>query len=197
MEVVTLLGYGLCFWIADTKGWPAMIFLVMYAGHYVYRACIYPWLSPPGATDIPLSVVAMATVFNTINSTVLGGALFVLDGASSVPLIQLFGGLALFVVGFAIHVRSDAILRAVRREKGPGYHVPMGFLYRWVSCPNYLGEIVQWCGFALAIQSLAGWSFAVWTVANLLPRALRHHRWYLERFDDYPSDRRAIIPMVL
>ena len=197
MEVVTLVGFGFCFWSADVTGWMASVFLVMYAGHYVYRACIYPWLSPPGAAVIPLSVVAMATVFNIINSTVLGGALFVLNGVDSVPLIRLTVGLSIFVVGFVIHVRSDSILRNLRREHGPGYHVPSGFLYRWISCPNYFGEIVQWFGFALAMHSLAGWSFAIWTVANLFPRALRHHRWYQDRFEDYPGERRAIIPMVL
>ena len=197
MEVVTLLGFGLCFWFAETKGWEAIVFLILYAGHYVYRACIYPWLSPPGATAIPVSVVAMATTFNIINSTVLGGALFVLDGAAAVPASRLIAGLGLFLFGFVTHVRSDAILRRLRRENGPGYHIPSGFLYRWVSCPNYLGEMVQWFGFAVAIHSLAGWSFAVWTVANLLPRALRHHQWYRERFEDYPKERRAVLPLIL
>ena len=197
MEVVTLVGIGLCFWEAGIQGGTPLLFLLMYAGHYVYRACIYPWLSPPGATAIPLSVVGMATVFNIINSTILGGALFVFDGAVSAPESRLVLGLAVFVIGFVIHVRSDSILRGLRRNRGAGYHIPSGFLYRWVSCPNYLGEIVQWFGFAVAMNSLAGWSFAIWTVANLLPRALRHHRWYRERFDDYPPDRHAIIPMVL
>ena len=106
-------------------------------------------------------------------------------------------GTLLFVAGFVSHVRSDQILRRLRADHGPGYHIPKGFLYRWVSCPNYLGEMVQWFGFALALQSLAGFSFALWTTANLLPRALRHHQWYLNRFEDYPSDRRALIPGLL
>ena len=67
----------------------------------------------------------------------------------------------------------------------------------WVSCPNYLGEIVEWAGWALATWSLAGLAFAVWTAANLLPRALAHHRWYRDRFPDYPARRRAIIPFLL
>ncbi|MDH5284165.1 MAG: 3-oxo-5-alpha-steroid 4-dehydrogenase, partial [Gemmatimonadota bacterium] len=32
------------------------------------------------------------------------------------------------------------------------------------------------------------------TVANLAPRAWSHHRWYLEKFPDYPPDRKALIP---
>ena len=77
------------------------------------------------------------------------------------------------------------------------FWIPEGFLYRWVSCPNYLGEIIQWTGFAVAMNALAGWSFVCWTIANLLPRALRHHQWYIQQFEDYPASRRAIVPGIL
>ncbi|GIQ98336.1 MAG: hypothetical protein CM15mP4_1730 [Candidatus Neomarinimicrobiota bacterium] len=36
--------------------------------------------------------------------------------------------------------------------------------------------------------------FALWTIFNLLPRALKHHAWYKDKFSDYPKDRKAIIP---
>ena len=65
--------------------------------------------------------------------------------------------------------------------------MPRGGFFRWVSCPNYLGEMLQWSGFALATWSLPGLSFALWTVANLLPRAVAHHRWYRREFADYPE----------
>jgi hypothetical protein len=34
-------------------------------------------------------------------------------------------------------------------------------------------------------------------LANLLPRALAHHRWYKQRFPEYPSERKAIFPFLL
>ena len=40
-------------------------------------------------------------------------------------------------------------------------------------------------------------SFAIYTLANLLPRALSHHQWYLEKFDDYPKERKAFLPYLL
>ena len=43
-------------------------------------------------------------------------------------------------------------------------------------------------------QALAGWAFAVFTIANLAPRALTHHKWYRAQFPDYPPERRALIP---
>ena len=70
MEVVTLVGFGLCYWIGNEPSSAALVLFCMYAGHYVYRSGIYPWLSAPNASPVPLSVVLMATVFNGFNSTI-------------------------------------------------------------------------------------------------------------------------------
>jgi len=37
----------------------------------------------------------------------------------------------------------------------------------------------------------------VWTIANLVPRALAHHKWYNEHFENYPAERKAIFPFIL
>lgn len=50
-------------------------------------------------------------------------------------------------------------------------------------------------GFALATFSLPGLTFAAWTIANLVPRAITNHRWYHDKFPDYPTERRAINPL--
>ena len=77
------------------------------------------------------------------------------------------------------------------------YKIPYGFAYKYVSMPSYLGEILTWVGFAMASWSLAGLSFVLFTIANLLPRALSNHKWYKEEFVNYPEERKAIIPFVL
>ena len=100
----------------------------------------------------------------------------------------------LFVAGCAINRQSDFTLRRLRENGEAGYSIPYGGFYRWVSSPNYFGEIIQWFGWALATWSLAGLMFAVWTAANLAPRALSHHRWYRESFVDYPPERKALLP---
>ena len=103
----------------------------------------------------------------------------------------------MFVVGLAVHVLADRELRQVRRASGGRRGVPVGPLFRWVSCPNYAGEIFEWAGFAIATWSPGGLIFLVWTVANLVPRAVHHHRWYRAQFADYPKNRRAVVPGLL
>ncbi len=113
-------------------------------------------------------------------------ACFAVGQRFSIAAIAFF---ALF--GFSAHVAADSRLRRLRPS---GYVIPQGGLFRWVSCPNYLGEIVEWSGWALATWSLPGLAFALWTAANLAPRALAHQRWYRERFADYPPERRVLVP---
>ena len=105
-------------------------------------------------------------------------------------------GVVLFASGFVINQHSDWILFHLRRPGETGYKIPHGGLYRLVSCPNYFGELIEWSGWALATWSLPGLAFAVWTAANLIPRAWAHHKWYRKQFADYPPGRKAIIPLV-
>ena len=111
-------------------------------------------------------------------------------------------GLPIYAVSLSLNIHSDAIVRGLRRrdEVALGervYRIPRGGLYRWVSSPSYLTELTGWAGLALCTWSLAGvFIFAV-SAANLVPRALSTHRWYRERFPDYPRERRALIPFVL
>jgi 3-oxo-5-alpha-steroid 4-dehydrogenase 1 len=39
--------------------------------------------------------------------------------------------------------------------------------------------------------------FTVVEVAVMLPRAIRGHEWYHRKFEDYPKDRKAVVPFLL
>ena len=106
-------------------------------------------------------------------------------------------GVLIFFIGFYINLHSDRILRNLRAPGESGYKIPYGGFFKFVSCPNYMGEIIEWAGFAIATWSLPGLSFALWTIANLAPRAISHHKWYKKTFSDYPTDRKAILPFIL
>jgi len=103
-------------------------------------------------------------------------------------------GVGIFIFGFAVNRQSDYILYKIRKKNHNIYEIPQGGLYKWVSCPNYLGEMLIWIGWAIVSWSPVGLAFALWTIANLAPRAYSHHRWYHEKFDNYPKERRALVP---
>jgi len=178
----------------------ARLFLALWVGHYVYRSFVFPWLGRGRKAAMPLGIVVSAILFNAVNATLNGRWLFGVGperGAAWLLDPRCLIGLVVFAAGFAIHVRADATLRGLRVPGGGGYAIPRGGLFELVSCPNYLGEVLEWTGFAILTWSPTGLSFAVWTAANLVPRAIAHHRWYRERFAEYPDGRRAIVPWLL
>ena len=179
----------------------SLIFLAMWESHYLYRAFLYPLRVRESQRRMPLSVVAMGFMFNLMNAYLNGRYLFGLSGGYPATWLadpRFLLGLGLFVWGTLINRRADRTLRRLRRDlsgaDGVQYQMPDGGLFRWISCPNYFGEIVEWTGWAIATWSLAGLSFAVWTAANLAPRAWANHRWYLDTMPDYPRERKALVP---
>jgi 3-oxo-5-alpha-steroid 4-dehydrogenase 1 len=179
----------------------SLAFLMLWLVHYLHRALIYPlFLGARGDRPMPLEIVAAAFAFQLVN--VYLNARWLFELAPKYPRIWLadprfLAGVALFVAGSVVNRRADATLRHLANVNREGtYAIPHGALFRWVSCPNYLGEIAIWCGWALATWSLAGLTFALWTIANLAPRARAHHRFYRERFPDYPKERKALVPFV-
>jgi 3-oxo-5-alpha-steroid 4-dehydrogenase 1 len=177
----------------------AIVFLGMWIFHYSHRSFIFPLRRRGGANMMPLFIMLFALFFNLINAYLNGRYLFMLApiyNTSWFSDIRFISGAALFVMGFVINIYSDQVLVNLRKEHSEGYRIPHGGLYRFVSCPNYLGEIIEWTGWAIATWSLAGFVFAFWTVANLAPRSRTHHRWYNEHFETYPSKRKALIPFL-
>jgi hypothetical protein len=173
-------------------------FGALWLAHYVYRGFIYPLLLR-STRRIPVAVVLSAIGFHAANVTLQAWALYRVGPKRPISWLsdpRFLAGLALFVCGYAIAARADARLRALRPSRGQQYVVPSGGLFEYVSCPNYLGEIVEWIGWAVLTWTWAGAVFALWTVANLLPRALALHRWYRAQFAAYPAGRKALVPFV-
>ncbi len=176
-----------------------LVFFLIWQLHYFHRVFIYPF-SLRGTRSMPVVIIAMAVLFNSINAYLIGYH-FVFHGDQYGPgwlkSPAFIGGVILYATGYVMTKRSDAILRDLRGPGEDGYKIPRGFLYQYVSCPNYLGEIIQWGGWALLTWSTAGLVFLIWTMANLVPRAIAHHKWYGTTFPDYPAQRKALVPFLI
>ena len=198
MEAPAPLVFALCFLAGEYRNTlTALVFLLMWEVHYIHRSFIYPFGLRGAGKRMPVVIAGMGFLFNGLNGYLNGRWLFTFSGGYSNSWLldpRFVVGLLLFFVGFIINRQADRTLRHLRENGGSGYSVPQGGMYRWISCPNYFGEIIEWLGWAIATWSLAGLAFAVWTAANLAPRARSHHQWYRESFTDYPPERKALIP---
>ena len=200
MESPSVVMFALFFAVGTVpKNLPVILFFILWELHYVHRAFIYPWTIRDGHKKMPLGVMVLGFGFNLGNSYANGYYLFALSGGYPLSWLldpRFLVGVSLFLVGFIINRWSDLSLRALRRPGEVTYSVPYGGLFNFISCPNYLGEIIEWCGWALTTWSLPGLAFAVWTFANLAPRARSHHAWYFAYFPGYPHQRKALIPWI-
>lgn len=196
---------------------PNNILLLLFTMHYVNRAIIYPLRISKDSAQVPFVISLFAFMFCCINGYLQARSLTMYVHYSSSWCFdpRFIIGCTVFFIGMFVNLRSDSILRSLRktsknlRSKRPRnldshpseipkyYKIPRGFLFEYVSGANFLGEIVEWIGFAIACWSLPGFTIAFCTMCNIGPRAIQHHRWYCTAFPDYPKDRRALIPFIL
>ena len=167
--------------------------------HYIYRTCIYPLRIRNPSKPMPVLIAGMAFVFQVLNSYINARWISEFGATHSFSMLGFttLAGLVLFFAGWLLNHHSDQVLLNLRKPGETGYKIPFGGGFRFVSSPNYLGELLEWCGWALISWSWAGASFAIFTAANLIPRAMRHHKWLHGKFANYPKTRRAILPFIL
>lgn len=185
-----------------------LIFLAIWLIHYGNRGFLFPFLirTVKGAKGsfsitIILSGWLMTIMHGYLNAAFISelGKHYTTDWLSSPQFII---GISIYYFGYFYNLHSDSIIRNLRskEEVASGekiYRIPQGGLFTYVSNPSYLTELIAWTGFAIATWSLGAVFVLTISAANLIPRAFQTHRWYLEKFPDYPKDRKVIIPYLL
>ena len=195
MEIPSLL-IILYFYLNSNQSNYAAMLSIIWLVHYFNRTFIYPFRIRTKGKKMPITIVFSAIGFNFINAGLNGYFLANLEqyDASSFQNWNFYLGILFFITGFIINQISDTMLINLRKPNEVGYKIPKGFLFEYISCPNYFGEIIQWIGFALMAWNFPASTFLIWTAANLLPRVTGHHKWYKSHFKNYPKNRKALIP---
>ena len=202
MELPVILVFSYFFFRGDAlKTLPVFLFYSLFMLHYVQRVFIYPLRIREKHKKMPLLIVILAVFFNCCNGFFNGYWFGYLNGFHYSN-DWLFGwkfilGFCLFIIGMYLNIASDQRLINLRNGSKKEYSIPYGGLFNYVSSPNLLGEIIEWTGWAVMCWCLPALAFAFWTFANLVPRALDHHRWYKKQFNNYPEERKAIFPFLL
>jgi 3-oxo-5-alpha-steroid 4-dehydrogenase 1 len=200
MELPSLIIFILAFLLGPEGVQPVTwIFFALYVFHYGNRSILWPLRMKTSGKKMPLVVAFMAVSFNLVNGFINGYyfSAFAREYSWEWLLdLRFILGIIVWGAGVFINWWSDQILLNLRRGGKKGYFIPKGGLFRYVSCPNFLGEILEWTGFAIMTWSPAALVFALWSFFNLVPRALDHHKWYRATFPDYPYERKAILPFL-
>ncbi|KAG2347478.1 hypothetical protein BDR05DRAFT_905342 [Suillus weaverae] len=204
---------------------PQVILTSLFIIHYLHRAIISP-LRTPSRSKSHIAVPLSAVIFNIANGALMGTYLSsptasaFLAGAFSRP--SFWAGIILWACGFAGNILHDEVLLDIRRKsKAKGkrnenklgkehYAIPHGYLYRYISYPNYFCEWSEWFGYALAAAPLPAlmpltetmrtvhppWLFLWAEVLLMIARAYKGHQWYHKNFPEYPKERKAVVPFI-
>ena len=192
----------LLFWLLSPRRLePALIVMTsIFLIHYFQRSFIFPFLIR-GKNKMPWAIILMGAVFNVINTYMIGGWFFYVSPENAYPVSWLGSplfilGTVVFLIGMAINLQSDYIIRHLRKPGDTRHYLPQKGMYRYVTSANYLGEIIEWAGWAILTCSLSGLVFFWWTVANLVPRANAIWHRYREEFGSEVGERKRVFPFI-
>jgi 3-oxo-5-alpha-steroid 4-dehydrogenase 1 len=189
MEVPVFIAMLVLWWLSDRRtDIVRLAFLLLFELHYFHRSFIFPQ-QLRGHSRMPWTIVLMGALFNTLNALMQGGWIFFISPADYYPAnwltsLPFIAGTALFAAGMYINIQSDSIIRHLRKPGDTAHYLPKGGMFRYVTSANYFGEFMEWVGFAILTWSWAGAVFALWTFANLAPRAARIYDLYSREFPD-------------
>lgn len=220
MEIPATVVFAIAYLSGPARFQPTSLVLAgIWALHYANRGWFFPLAIrqvPGKRSTFNLSVVVMGMLVTSMHGY-LNGALFSHDyfgryGTEWLTDPRFLVGLAIYLCGFALLINSESIVRNLREKNtvrgqgrvggsdAPGaveYRIPFGGGFRFVTSPAYLGELIAWTGFAVLTWALPGVVILAITAGNLIPRALDTHRWYREKFADYPAERKALVPFLI
>lgn len=177
------------------------LFFLIFELHYFQRSFIFPILMK-GKSMMPVAILIMGIVFNLLNGYIQGAWLFYLAPkdiytVSYLHTASFIAGIIIFFLGLSINWHSDYIIRHLRKPGDTRHYLPKKGMYKWVTCGNYFGELLEWTGFAIMTSSPAAWVFVWWTFANLAPRAYKIRQKYREEFGiTAVGKRKCLIPYI-
>ncbi|KAJ5160843.1 enoyl reductase [Penicillium canariense] len=108
--------------------------------------------------------------------------------------ILVYAGIALFVFSELANFNAHLVLRDLRRPGTTERGIPSGFGFNWVTCPNYMFEILAWLGIYLVSQ--LSWSVLFFTLVGGLQMwswAWKKEIRYRKDFGDKYKKKRTVL----
>ena len=163
--------------------------------HYIHRSLIFPFIIKSSKNN-PLELTLMAFTFCFFNAIMINRSIYFCEYSNNFTFIN-YIGLSIMICGMLINIFHDSYM-VYLRKKQEGYICPKGFLYNYITNPNYFGEILEWFGYWIFTQNFSAFVFLLSTIGNLFPREIKCKQWYLTKFkDECPKNIKAIIPFII
>ena len=199
LELPALVTFPAIYLASDNLHLVGNVVVGLWLVHYGHRGLVWCWLVPKRDATVPVAMCGASVGFNLVNGALLGwfmgyAADYSVQWLSDPRFVV---GVVLFALGAGLNVWADYRLRDLRMSSRQDRVAPTDGPFRFACCPNLTGEIIEWLGFALLTWSLPALAFALWTIANLVPRALWRRDWYRDNFEDFPRERAALVPGIL
>lgn len=99
--------------------------------------------------------------------------------------------------------KSNLIFINLRKNKNgkvtsEKHLVPKGGLFKYVSSPHMTCEITMYSILYILLNQNTSFIYClIWVLSNQIANAILTHKWYKSTFEDYPTERKAIIPCLL
>jgi len=119
-------------------------------------------------------------------------------------------GLSLWVIGETGNAYHHLLLRWLRTggradpsmQEGTHaaltgkYKLPMGGLFQFVGAPHYFCEMINWFGIAIMTGHSVVWVMHCVNLTYLGGRSVLTSRYYREKINGYPAERKHMVPFV-
>lgn len=91
---------------------------------------------------------------------------------------------------------SSTNSNTTKKTKNSIYVAPKGGWFQYVAAPHYFFELLAWLGIAMVSQHLNVYLVFTSMCSYLTGRSVSQNRWNRHQFDNWPKDRKNLVPFV-
>lgn len=178
----------------------AKIGVIFWIMHFLKREYETFFIHKFSRPTMPLNNLFKNSLYYWSFAAVIGYYLCHPDYNNTNSPLQVHIGATIFVLSEIGNLICHIMLSRLRPKEGSNLRViPTGFLFNYVSCPNYTFEVLTWIGFSIMTSLTFSYVFTIIGLYQMSDWALKKHKVYLSTYnDEYKKlKRKAIIPFVL
>jgi len=181
----------------DELNWVQILALGCWTAHYVKREVETLFVHRFSHDTMPLSNLWRNSGYYWLAGILAG--YFINHPLYTPPSdIQVYIGFSIFVVSEICNAICHLMLRNLRPAGSRDRKVPKGFLFDYVTFPNYTFEVLAWIGFSIMTKTAAAYLFTAIGFYMMYTWGKAKRIKYIKEFgSNFPKSGKIIIPFIL